>query len=74
MNEMLDENKLFKTIEEAINNNRIEVYYQPIYSTNNKKFVSAEALVRMFDADGKMLPVYDAIKASEDSGTDTPNR
>ena len=22
----------------------------------------------MFDADGKMLPVYDAIKASEDSG------
>ena len=68
MNEMLDENKLFKTIEEAINNNRIEVYYQPIYSTNNKKFVSAEALVRMFDADGKMLPVYDAIKASEDSG------
>ena len=68
MNEMLDENKLFKTIEEAINNNRIEVYYQPIYSTNSKKFVSAEALVRMFDADGKMLPVYDAIKASEDSG------
>lgn len=56
MNEMLDENKLFKTIEEATNNNRIEVYYQPIYSTNNKKFVSAEALVRMFDADGKMLP------------------
>ena len=68
MNEMLDENKLFKTIEEAINCNRIEVYYQPIYSTKRKKFVSAEALVRMFDAEGKMLPVFDSIKASEDSG------
>lgn len=66
--EMLDENKLFKTIEDAINCNRIEVYYQPIYSTRKKKFVSAEALVRMFDADGKMLPVYESIKASEDSG------
>lgn len=33
----------------AVKNNGLEVYYQPIYSTVKKKFVSAEALVRLKD-------------------------
>lgn len=36
-------------VQDAINNNGLEVYYQPIYSTKEEKFVSAEALVRLKD-------------------------
>lgn len=68
VNEMLHENEMFKKVEEAIKLDHIDVFYQPIYSTRHKKFTSAEALVRMYDADGKLLPVFDSIRASEDSG------
>lgn len=36
-------------VQDAINNGGLEVYYQPIYSTRDKKFTSAEALVRLKD-------------------------
>lgn len=38
-----------KLLQYAVKNNGLEVYYQPIYSTAKKKFVSAEALVRLKD-------------------------
>lgn len=40
-----------KLLQYAVKNNGLEVYYQPIYSTVKKKFVSAEALVRLKDKD-----------------------
>jgi len=36
-------------IARAIHNRSFEVYYQPIYSVKEKKFVSAEALIRLND-------------------------
>lgn len=36
-------------VHKAVNEDGFEVYYQPIYSTENKNFVSAEALVRLKD-------------------------
>lgn len=38
-----------RLLQKAVKNNGLEVYYQPIYSTKKKKFVSAEALVRLKD-------------------------
>ena len=38
-------------VEEAIRTDGIEIYYQPIYSTQKKEFHSAEALVRLKDKD-----------------------
>ena len=38
-------------IEEALEFHRFQVYYQPIYSVEKEKFVSAEALLRLFDPD-----------------------
>lgn len=38
-----------RLLQYAVKNNGLEVYYQPIYSTTKKKFVSAEALVRLKD-------------------------
>ncbi len=53
---------------QAIANDRIVVYYQPIYSTEKKRFVSAEALVRILDEEGKLIPPGEFIPIAEDTG------
>ena len=45
--QMRQEKRMEQMLEEAMKEDRIEVFYQPIYSTKEKRFVSAEALVRM---------------------------
>lgn len=42
-------NDLDDIIERAIKNDSFEMYYQPIYSTIEQRFVSAEALIRLND-------------------------
>lgn len=42
-------NELDAIIFRGFENNAYEVYYQPIYSVNKEKFVSAEALIRLKD-------------------------
>ena len=42
-------NKIVKLVREAIDNNGIEMYYQPIYELESKKFTNFEALVRLKD-------------------------
>lgn len=41
--------KILHIVSEAIKNDSIEMYYQPIYSLEEKKFTNAEALVRLKD-------------------------
>ena len=41
--------KIFHIVSEAIKNDSIEMFYQPIYSLAEKKFTNAEALVRLKD-------------------------
>lgn len=57
-----------KMILSAIEEDRIEVFYQPIYSTKKKKFVSAEALVRIREKDGKIVPPGVFIPIAEATG------
>ena len=59
-------------LEEAMKEDRIEVFYQPIYSTKEKRFVSAEALVRMRDREGKLVPPGDFISVAETNGKILP--
>lgn len=56
-------------VNDAIENNRIEVYYQPIYSTEKHIFTSAEALVRIRDDKGKIIPPATFIEIAERNGT-----
>ena len=44
------------TILQAMEEDRVEVFFQPIYATATKKFVSAEALVRIRREDGSIIP------------------
>ncbi len=42
-------NKIVKLVRDAIDNDGIEMYYQPIYELQTKKFTNFEALVRLKD-------------------------
>ncbi len=55
-------------IRSAIEEDRVEVFYQPIYSTREKRFVSAEALVRIRDKEGRIVPPDRFIPIAEKNG------
>ena len=57
-----------KILDEALAENRIEVFYQPIYSIEKKKFVSAEALVRIRDGEGKIIKPEVFVPVAEKNG------
>lgn len=52
----------------ALENDKVEVYYQPIYSIKDGKFVSMEALVRLFDEDGNFMAPDLFIPIAEQNG------
>ena len=66
--QMRKEKSMEQMLDEAMKEDRIEVFYQPIYSTKAKKFVSAEALVRMRDRDGNLVPPGAFIAVAEANG------
>lgn len=70
--QMRQEKRMEQMLEEAMKEDRIEVFYQPIYSTKEKRFVSAEALVRMRDRDGKLVPPGAFISVAEANGKILP--
>jgi EAL domain-containing protein (putative c-di-GMP-specific phosphodiesterase class I) len=51
----------------AISNNALDVFYQPIYCTKNKAFTKCEALVRWHDGDQWITP-YEFIPVAEEFG------
>ena len=61
-------NELTSIVRKALDEKRLEMYYQPIYSTEEKRFVSAEALIRLRDDKyGYIAPSF-FIPAAETSG------
>ncbi|MDE7231814.1 MAG: EAL domain-containing protein, partial [Lachnospiraceae bacterium] len=57
-----------KIIEEALEFKRFQVYYQPIYSVERGRFVSAEALLRLFDPTYGFISPEIIVTAAEKSG------
>lgn len=55
-------------IAEAIEQDRITIFFQPIYSTKEKKFTSAEVLARIIDKEGQVIPPYKFIPVAEKNG------
>ena len=55
-------------LDRAIKERKFKVYYQPIYSVEEKCFRSAEALVRLFDDKYGFIPPDLFIPAAEKSG------
>ena len=54
---------------DSIKNHRIEVFYQPIYSTVSKTYESAEALVRIRKEDGSIAYPGEFIEVAEKRGS-----
>lgn len=55
-------------IEHALTNHKFSVYYQPIYSVEEKRFNSAEALLRLIDDEYGFISPEIFIPAAEKSG------
>ena len=68
MEQILGERATAQMIRDALADDRVVVYYQPIYSVSEKRFTSAEALVRIVDQDGKLVPPGAFIQVAEDNG------
>lgn len=67
--DMYRERETEQLILNAIEHERIEVFYQPIFSTKEKQFTCAEALVRIRDEQGKLVPPGVFIDVAEKNGT-----
>ncbi len=65
---MLQRRRVYNLIENALKEDRIRVYYQPIYNVSKGRFTSAEALVRIENEDGTMVMPADFIPIAEENG------
>lgn len=65
---MYEEKKVEHLMLSAIEKDRIEVYYQPIFSTKEQCFTSAEALIRIRDENDKIVPPGVFIDIAEKNG------
>ena len=65
---MKNEDETIEEIKSALREDRIEVFYQPIWSVKEEKFKSAEALVRIRAVDGSIIPPGKFIPVAEKSG------
>lgn len=61
-------NDMEMIIERAFENKSFQIYYQPIYSVEKQRFVSAEALLRLIDPDYGFVPPNLFIPYAEKSG------
>ncbi len=66
--DLFKEKKVEQIILDAIRYNKVEVFYQPIYSTVEQKFVAAEALVRIRDDEDKIMYPGSFIEVAEKTG------
>lgn len=61
-------NKIEMILERALRERSIQVYYQPIYSLQEKRIVSLEALSRLFDEELGYIPPAEFIPIAEKNG------
>ncbi len=62
-------NQMDDIIDRALEERSLTVYYQPIYSVSERRFTSAEALVRLIDSEHGFVPPDLFIPAAERNGT-----
>lgn len=67
-NEFALQNDIDHIIDQALENHTFQVYYQPIYSITEKKFVSAEALLRLRDEKYGFINPELIVTSAERSG------
>lgn len=56
-----------RDISSALEENRVETFYQPIYDVKEDRFTSAEALVRIRSREGELIPPSEFIPIAEET-------
>lgn len=67
-NQLDIQNNIDAIIDRALEHQSFQVYYQPIYSIPEGRFVSAEALIRLIDSEHGFISPELLITAAEQSG------
>lgn len=65
---MAEYDRVMKLLQSSLRENRFEAWYQPIYNCHTGRFTMAEALLRMRDAQGEMVPPAVFIPIAEANG------
>ena len=68
LNQIRHADVIREKIIKAMDEDRVEVFYQPIYAVKEQEFTSAEALVRIRNTDGSLLSPGQFIPVAEESG------
>lgn len=55
-------------LKNALSENKFEVYFQPIYSTSQRRLIGAEALIRLRDDEGNFISPEEFIPIAEKTG------
>lgn len=63
-----EQRHLIHQMRSALKENRLEIFYQPIYSPKQKKYTSAEALIRMRNEEGGFVSPGVFIPLAEQNG------
>ena len=66
------QNRIKELIDEALQEDRVEVFYQPFYNVKDDCFNVAEALVRIRLKNGELVPPGEFIPVAEESGQIIP--
>lgn len=66
------EQKIQQRLHEALRDDEIQVYLQPIYDTKKQRITGAEALARLFDEELGFIPPNEFIAISERNGLINP--
>lgn len=72
MYEIRNRKSVENLIVDSLKNDRVAVYYQPIYNVAKKSFTSAEALVRIKLSTGKIISPGEFIPIAEQTGRIVP--
>ena len=68
VNKLRDQNRVKGLIDEALREDRVEVFYQPIINVSESRFKAAEALVRIRQRNGEIIPPGEFISIAEENG------
>ena len=68
LNNRRREGHVLQIMQQALANNTFQVYYQPIYSTVEKRYTSAEALIRLYDEGMGFISPDEFIPMAEKNG------
>lgn len=72
VNRLRDQGRVKDLIDKALIEDRVEVFYQPIYNVRESRFSTAEALVRIRLENGDIVPPGEFIPVAEENGQILP--